>query len=452
VTDPRAVAVEVLVAVERGVAFAKPLLDTALAGVADARDRGLATEVTYGALRRRRTIDACLAAFSRTALPRLSPLVRAALRAGAQQVLFLDRVPAHAAVDAAVGLVAARTNPRFAGYANAVLRNLLRAVERRDVAAGEPEDPTRDVPRPGATSLRFRRALFPDPEADPADNLGVRYAHPTWLVRRWVERRGLAPARAMLEAGASRPPLALRAPPGGRGDLLARLVAAGARARAGEGPDAVVVEDGEVAALGLVREGLASVQDETAQRVAPLLGLRGGERVLDLCAAPGGKARHALDLLAPAGGGDVVACDVTEEKTGALRAALRGRPVRVVLVPEEGPLPFPPASFDAVLLDAPCSNTGVLRRRVEARDRLSERDVPLLAALQRRLLARAMPLVAAGGRLVYATCSVEPEECEDVVASVLRESAGWRAEPGFSSLPTLAHDGGFAAVLTYGVR
>lgn len=454
--DPRALALDALLAVERREGFAKDCLEAPRAAVTDPRDRGLLTEIVYGTIRRRATIDAALAAFSRVPVEALDPTVRAALRMAVEQVLFLDRVPAFAAVHASVGLVSARTNRRFAGFANAVLRNLVRAIERRDVAPADREDPLRDVPRPGSPSVRFRRPLFPDPADDLAGNLARRYAHPAFLVSRWLSRHGEATARAMLAAGASRPPVVLRAKPGEREALLVELRAAGVPAKAGLGPDAVHVAEGDPAAIPAVKEGRAHVQDETAQRVVPLLGLSGGERVLDLCAAPGGKAIHASDLLDRAaadgrGGGEVVACDIEPERVVALQNALAkaiaGRRATVVAVPDAGPLPFPGASFDAVLVDAPCSNTGVLRRRVEARDRLREADIAALSGEQAALLARALPLAKPGGRVVYATCSVEPEENEAVVAATLGRYGGWRSGGGFSVLPSETADGGFAAVL-----
>jgi 16S rRNA (cytosine967-C5)-methyltransferase len=254
----------------------------------------------------------------------------------------------------------------------------------------------------------------------------------------------------MLEAGVSRPPLSLRARPGGRDDLRRDLAAAGVVARAGDAPDEVVVEGGDAAAIPAVRDGRAAVQDGTAQRVAPLLDVRPGDRVLDLCAAPGGKAVHVLDLLGARG--EVVAADVSPEKVEALAAALASRspragPVaRATLVPAEGPLPFAPGSFHAVLVDAPCTNTGVLRRRPEARLRLRERDVPALAAAQRALLERAWPLVRPGGRLVYATCSVEPEDNEANASAFASAHPDARRLPGFEVLPSRDRDGGFAAV------
>jgi 16S rRNA (cytosine967-C5)-methyltransferase len=293
--------------------------------------------------------------------------------------------------------------------------------------------------------------VFPDPAADLAGNLAVRWAHPAWLVGRWLARHGEAGTRSLLEVGVSRPPLSLRAPPGGRDPLLLDLERAGVTARAGEAPDEVVVDAGDATAIAAVREGRAAVQDGTAQRVAPLLDVRPGDRVLDLCAAPGGKARHLLDLLG--GRGEVVAADVSPEKVETLATALAsvaapgGLVARAVLVPAEGPLPFPPASFHGVLVDAPCTNTGVLRRRPEVRLRLRERDVAGLSAAQRALLERAWPLVRPGGRLVYATCSVEPEENEGNAAAFVAAHPEAVREAGFDVLPARDHDGGFAATI-----
>ncbi len=446
--DVRTHAADVLVAVETGALYAKEALEGIREDVGDPRDRALLTEIVYGVTRRRGTLDAVLSRVSKVTLPRLHPTVRAALRTGLYQLLFLERIPAHAAVNGAVEYAKARTNPRFAGFVNGILRGIQRGVE--GPALG-PEDPRRDVPRPGSAPLRFRRAIFADPAVDPAENAAARYSHPAWLVTRWLARHPAPLVRSILEAGISRPPLALRAPPGRREALVAELSLAGVRARPGAGPDEVLVDDGDPAALAPVREGRAFVQDGTAQRVAPLLDVRPGDRLLDLCAAPGGKTLHLLDLLGERG--DVVACDASPEKVEALTATLSARAqapdgprVRVVEVPERGPLPFAPSSFHGVLVDAPCSNTGVLRRRPEVRDRLRAKDVASLAAQQRSLLERALPSVRPGGRLVYSTCSIEPEENAAVVDALRAAHPLLEVVETFEALPTIDHDGGFAAV------
>ncbi len=463
--DPaRESAVDVLVAWDPAKRFAKDLLAERRDETQDPRDRGFTREIVLGVARRRATIDHLLAGVSATPLWRLDPVVRAALRAAVAQLLFLDRVPAHAAVDGAVEIVKARANARLAGFTNGVLRTLVRGIE--GPAAGA-EDPRRDVPRAGAASIRLRTVAFPATTPSPDRNLAIRFAHPEWLVARWRGRHGDATARAMLEGGISRPPAVLRVRGADRDAALAALAAAGVVASAGGGPSEIRIAgpsggagagpkevrpaSPDPSSLAVVREGLASVEGATVQRVAPLLDARPGDRILVLRASPGGAVLHVADLLG--GRGEVVAADVDAEKVGALAAFLASRlpaggvRVEAVLVPRDGPLPFAPGSFHGVLVEAPSSETGILRRRPEACDRLRAGDVRAFADAQRALLARALPLVRPGGRLVHATRSVEPEEGEGLVASFAAEHPGLRLEPGFDVLPGVVDDGGFAAIL-----
>lgn len=452
--NARDLALEALLRMEHEGERARSAVEALRGELSDPRDRALLTEVVYGVVRRRPTLDAVLSTFSKTPLPRLDPVVLASLRAALFQVLFLDRVPPFAAVDAAVGAVKRRLHPRLAGFVNGVLRTIVRAIEG---PATGPERPRCDVPRPGSPALRFSRPVFPDPAHDADGNLGARYAHPNWLVGRMRRRYDEPTTRRLLEVGCSQPPLSLRARPTRRAEVLASLHGAGVAARAGAQPDEVVVPDGDPSALDVVRSGLAAVQDGTAQRVAPLalppLASPRSLRVLDLCAAPGGKTAHLLDLASdPVGpyaahGVEVVAADVDPTRVAVLRQAVGDR-ATVLQIPSEGPLPFPPRSFDTVLVDAPCSNTGVLRRRPEVRLRLRPEDLTSLVALQGRLLVAAAGLVVPGGRLVYATCSVEPEENEGVVDAFLGATPGASRIDGFFVLPTPDADGGFAAVLT----
>jgi 16S rRNA (cytosine967-C5)-methyltransferase len=347
-------------------------------------------------------------------------------------------------VDEAVGWARRRAGASGGGYVNAVLRAVLRDLAGPAAGAA---DERRDVPREDGSCLRLRAAVFADPRHTLAENLAQRYSMPAWLVARWLARWGEERCRAVLRAGITRPPVTLRARRG-RDELARHLAGRGIPFEAGPGEETLRLGAGEASIEDLVDSGEAAVQDATSQRVAPLVGARAGARVLDLCAAPGGKALQLADRM---GSGEVVACDVDPERVRGLEAlasAARGVTFTVRGVPAAGPLPFPPASFDGVLVDAPCSNTGVLRRRVEARWRLEPDDVPALAALQIDLLERAMPLVRPGGRLVYSTCSLEPEEDEDVLAAILAAHPSWRGAQAFRAWPGREQDGGWAAVLT----
>jgi 16S rRNA (cytosine967-C5)-methyltransferase len=439
----RDLAADLLLGIEKRGGRVRTLLGPAHEQLVDPRERSLLTELAYGVLRRRGTLDAVLTSASRRKVAKLAPAVRTALRVGLHQILFLDRVPDHAAVDHAVGWANDRAGRTRAGYVNAVLRALLR--DRVESPAGD-ADLRRDVPREDGVLVRFGRAVFADPDKDPAGNLAGRFSIPRWLVARWLERFGSRLTETALRAGITRPPVTVRA----RIEapvLSAVLKARDVPFRPGPVPDALLLEGAEGTARSLVASGEATVQDATSQRVAPLLGLEGGERVLDLCAAPGGKTLHAADLM---GSGTLVACDVDDEKIAVLEQLadrVGGVDYEVVQVKRKGRLPFAPASFDAVIVDAPCTNTGVLRRRVEARWRLKPSDIGSLAALQFDLLSRARPLVRPGGVIVYSTCSLETEENEDVLAAFTEGEAGLEGEVAFRVGPGRDQDGGFAAVI-----
>jgi len=421
-------------------------LDAARAGLADARDRALLSELVYGCIRRMGTLDAVLGAASKRALPRLNAAVRTALRLGLHQVLFLDRVPAHAAVDHAVGWARGRAGPERAGYVNGVLRRLLREIEGR--AVGQ-ERPRHDVPREDGSAVRVALPVFADPREDPIAHLAGRFSMPRWLVERWHARWGEARTAQVLRAGLQRPPMTVRARRD-RHALAERLKARGVTFDAGPGDAALRIHDGEVAVALATHSDEAVIQDATSQRVAPLLAVAAGMRVLDLCAAPGGKTLHLADLMASdqAEPGRLVACDVTPAKLAlldALRSKVGALEFEVVGIDPEGPLPFEAEGFDRILVDAPCSNTGVLRRRVEARWRLRPEDVGTLARLQTDLLERALRLLAPGGRMVYSTCSLEPEEDEEVFEAFLARHPDLRGEVAFRAWPRAECDGGFAA-------
>lgn len=410
--------------------------------LADPRERGLLTELVYGGLRRLGTLDTILDRFSSRPVRTLQMGVRTALRLGLSQVLFLDRVPAHAAVDHAVGWARGAGGPKRAGFVNGVLRGVLRGIEGR--ATGD-ENVRTDVPRDESSAIRFKRPVFADPARDEVAHLAQRWSMPSWLVARWLPTFGPERTRAILRAGIRRPELGVR----GRIDaerVAALLTEREITTRPGPVPRSYLVGGGEADILELVRAGAVTIQDPTSQRVAPLCQAVAGARVLDLCAAPGGKTLHLADLL---GSGTVVAADADATKVKELEqlasrmgeVALEAR----VVAPEEA-LPFEAASFDAVLIDAPCTNTGVLCRRAEARWRLEPTDVVQLAGVQRSLLERALPLVKPGGRLVYSTCSLEPEENELLAEAFAGVHVGITPEGGFRVYPDADQDGGFAAV------
>jgi 16S rRNA (cytosine967-C5)-methyltransferase len=395
------------------------------ARLTDARDAALAAEIATGTLRWMGALDAVIERFGRRPLARLDPEVLDILRLGAYQLLHLDRVPARAVVDDAVEL----TRGAHKGSAGAMVNALLRRIDRE-------RDHLPLPPRPEA----------PGREAE-LDYLSIAGSHPRWLVERWLDREGFAAAEAWVRFDNSPAPLTLRANTlvNSRDDLAGRLAATGVIvAPTRYSPEGLVVVDGNPLGTPLHDQGAFFVQDEASQIVALVAGARPGERVLDACASPGGKTVAMAGRMQDRG--LLVAGDVRRRRMGLLERTVRlsgATSVRLARFDAER-LPFG-AVFDRVLVDAPCSGLGTLRRDPEIRWRRSPADFPALAARQRRMLERAATVVKAGGRLVYATCSSEPDENEAVVGAFLRDHDGFEVEvPGDANLDA----GGAASLLT----
>ncbi len=374
----RAVAFDILRQVERG-GFASDLLAERTAGM-DARDAGLASEIVLGSLRVQAQLDYLIRVFSGRDPARLDAEVRIALRMGLYQLRYLERVPAHAAVDESVELVKRARKRSAAGLVNAVLRK----ADRRPV-----EWPDR------ATAL----------------------SHPEWLLERWGRQYSPEVAERIARAGLVRPESYVR---------VAGPPPEGANLEATEVPGCYRIVEGDA-------EGLR-IQDIGSQGIVPLLELRPGQTLLDLCAAPGNKTAQALEA-----GVRAVACDLS----GARLRALGGMGCALVQLDGTQPLPFG-KGFERILVDAPCSGTGTLARNPEIKWKLAPGDIEELHARQTALLRNALGCLAPGGRLVYSTCSLEREENEGVVEEVTGDRVVqlWRRIPGVD-----AGDGFFAAVV-----
>jgi len=390
--NARALAIRVLERVQTGGAFLSLALDSELKRARlDARDAAFVTELCYGAVRREMPLDRAVAQFSTTQLSRIEPRVLCALRVGAYQLFYL-RLPKRAAVAETVEALKQLGMGRAAGFVNALLRKLSQLSE---------------LPLPL--------------ESDRLVHLATRESHPLWLATRWVNRYGLEGAEAMMVADNRAAPVTLRVNSTRitREALLQRFAQKGVEARPLPVSPAgiVVASPGRVQDLEGYAEGLWQIQDEAAQLVGAFAPIREGLRVLDACAAPGGKtcqlAEHAR----------VVAGDIHRGKLRKLEmeASRLGLRERIELLEHDATLPFPLGlkAFDVVLVDAPCSGLGTLRRHPELRYRRKEEDIARLAKLQRSILENCVQILAPGGVLVYAVCSTEPEEGEEQVRSFL---------------------------------
>ncbi len=411
----REIAVEILRRVERDAAYPDPLLDhlPTRAGL-ETRDRALTTEIVYGTLRWQRWLDWQLGRVSHRALPELPGWLRALLRASAYQLAFLDRVPARAVVHEAVELAKRRRPHGVPQFVNAVLRALAAA--------------SRPWPEPVA------------PDGDPVETLALRTSQPTWLLRRWVGRHGEAEAAALALALNAHPPLVLRintlrTTPAALVEALRRHGAEVEPCR--YAPDGVrVSEAGDLRALPPLQAGWCAVQDEAAILVGHALGPEPGETVADVGAAPGTKTTHLAQLMENRG--RLLASDRHPGRVERLRAACRVMGATIVEAHERGveALAGEVGSIcHRVLVDAPCSNLGVLRRNPDGKWRRREDDLPALAAAQGAILDAAARLVRPGGVLVYATCSLEPEENEDVVAAFRGRHPAFAPDPMPGAIP-----------------
>jgi 16S rRNA (cytosine967-C5)-methyltransferase len=416
VTDARSLAARVLQRVEREGAYAAAALSSALereVGL-DPRDRALATEIVYGVLRWRGILDDAIAARAPRGIAKLDAAARIHLEVAAYQILRLERVPAAAAVSAAVDAIRRERGATLAGFGNAVLRAIAKAPALPDEAA------------------RARLALPAFLGAALARDLGAETARAVALAS--LEH---APSFVRTNRG--------RIEPGALADRIEREQPGAVVTAHPDVPGALRVDaQGDLAALPSHRAGLFTIQDAAAQAVAALVAPRPGERILDACAGRGGKT---FAIVEAAGG--PVAVDAADAHPGKLERlvaemarlgheGVRTMPVDLAIGTAglEGP-------YDAALVDAPCTGTGVLSRRPEIRWRLAPEDAGRLAVLQKTILAAVAPLVRRGGRIVYAVCSLFEEEGARVAGSL----PGWRVRDSRRFLPHEGTDGFYAAVL-----
>jgi 16S rRNA (cytosine967-C5)-methyltransferase len=409
ISPARIAACDILKAVSDGRADLPSAIARSRGRLKDPRDRALAAEIATGVQRWRASLDHLIVHFAKRPLDRLDPEIVEILRLSAYQILHLSRVPASAVVDDAVDLARKVGKKSASGLVNAVLRALSRQRQSLPLPA-KPRDATDRV-----------AAL---------DYLSTTLSHPRWLAARWLARYGFEATERWLQFNNRNAPLTLRAnrfrtTPDA---LVDRLAADGIQVERGRfAPDALILPLGALGSDTYPTPGLFVIQDEASQLIALLAGPSPGHRVLDACASPGGKTTALAAAMN--GKGLLVACDVRNRRMELLRrtVAATGAPnVRLVQADLLAPLPLS-GVFDCVLVDAPCSGLGILRRDPDIRWRRREDDLPSLAAAQLVMLQHAADRVAPGGRLVYATCSSEPEENEAVAAAFLASSPAFRA-------------------------
>lgn len=398
-------------AVERGQSHSDDLLRGKAVNVLSTPDRNLATALVLGVLRWQIQLDHQLQALLKRPNAKLDPEILIALRLGAFQLQHLDRIPPRAAIDESVEL-AKQSGHRFAsGMVNAVLRKLVGSA---------------------ASPIHLQ-------EESPAE-MALAEAHPAWLVERWIASYGIEAARAICRHGQAQPASTVRiAGP----EVAEELALAGIQLGAAELLTAArTVLSGDVTATAAFREGRVRLQDEGSQLVAEIAA-RGDldqkvKNILDACAAPGGKTLILAERNPQA---HIVACESSAVRLAQLSTRLASQADRIECRKADATLLTEDGVFDLALTDVPCSGTGTLGRNPEIRHRLQPEDLPRQAERQRAILAAALRSVRVGGRVVYSTCSLEPEENEQVLAAVLSESDNARMVSLQTHIGALAEEG-----------
>ena len=426
--NPREAALRILQAVDTRSAFSDRLLDGAHAQAArggpDPRDLSLMHELVKGTLRWRGRIDAALDPRVHIGLAKVQPWIKSVLRMGAYQILFLDRVPPHAAVDESVKLAHKYGHPGTAGLVNSVLRRL--ADEKDSIVVPDGDDPA---------------------------SLAVWGSHPEWLVERWLARFGVEATRTLMLANNRAVPAGLRVNRlrGTREQLIERLAAEGVTATpARYSPDLAWIEGHHApGALTAFREGWCTVQDESECLVGRLVAPQPHERLLDLCAAPGGKCTHLAELMGDEG--EVWAMERDDARAAALDHTVERLATHAVhVVRGDGRTYAFPMPFDRVLVDAPCSGLGVIGRRADARWRKGPEALREMPPIQLELLIAGGRRARPGGVLVYSVCSFEPEETVAVVERFLRQSPSFVLETASGLLPDeVVDEQGFMQILPH---
>ena len=409
VSPARSAAFDILLRVSKHDSYAAELLHSERCTDLSLSDKGLTTELVMGVLRWQSALDSAIGKWSSQRITKLDPEVLIALRLGAYQLGWLDRIPLHAAIHESVELVNSARKRSAAPFANAVLRRLSEVREK-------------------ITPVSIR-------SASEGSTLACVSAHPQWMVERWISKFGLEHARLICEHDQSVPVTTIRLR-----DSMAeeRLQSDGVTLGPGLWlTNARRVLAGDVTSKSAYQQNLIAIQDEASQLIAALVG--DGGYILDCCAAPGGKSWAMADRNPHS---TIVAIEVHGHRANLLKKRVTAPNLRVINA-DTRRLPIS-AQFNRVLVDAPCSGTGTLARNPEIKWRLTPEDIADLRARQTAILQSAMERVAVHGRLIYATCSLEHEEGEDVIENALRKNTAFRIVSIDSVLNQLAERGELA--------
>lgn len=403
----RETAMDILTAIEKNQSYSNLLLNNKInQNLLSQKDIALLTELTYGTLQRRNLLDFYLKPFINKS-KKMENWVLQLLRLTLYQMIFLDKIPARAAIHEAVEIAKNRGHKGISGFVNAVLRS---------------------IQREGLPSL--------DTITDPIERLATETSHPKWLVSRWAAQFGFEKTKAMCEVNLTSPLQTARVNLAriSREEIILLLEEEGFQIEKSPViPEAIRSLKGNLASSQMFKNGFLTIQDESSMLVAYALGITGNETVLDACAAPGGKSTHIAEKLYA--NGQVISLDLHKHKVkliqdNANRLGLNNIQTFVLDSRKAGER-FEEESFDRVLLDAPCSGLGVMRRKPDIKYTKKEHDIEQLSIVQQNLLQAVAPLVKKGGILVYSTCTVDKQENEETVKAFLQNHPDFEGDVDF---------------------
>jgi 16S rRNA (cytosine967-C5)-methyltransferase len=404
-SGPRGTAVKILNRVERTDSYLDKVLDAELRlGELNDLDKGLLTELVHGVLRWQNKLDWVLNGFSHGNFAKSEINVKNTLRVALYQILFLDRVPHSAAVNEGVEFIKRIRGDKPAGLVNAVLRNIIRNID----------------------GIRY-----PDPGEDEVQYLTVFLSHPHWMVKRWLPRYGREETERLMLANNERPGMALRInrlkidPADFKRRLDENHIVYSASQYLGHFVRVKTLSG--IGQMDLFRDGLFTIQDESAALPCQLLDPQPGQRVIDLCAAPGGKTTNVAEMMNNEG--EIIALDKYEAKLNLIVSACERLGLRIVKLRAADASQFDDPPADRVLLDAPCSGLGTLAKKPDIKWKRDLSDITRLNVTQRALLENGARLVKPGGALVYSTCTIEPEENEGIIAQFLEQHPEFHVDP-----------------------
>ncbi|MAT14349.1 MAG: 16S rRNA (cytosine(967)-C(5))-methyltransferase RsmB [Planctomyces sp.] len=428
--------------------FATERLESAFTEFAlSPEDRRLAQELLNGTIRRKGTLDILLSDCCQRPLKELELELVWLMRLGAYQLVYLDAIPDHAAVNETVDVARWYDKQRWCQFLNGNLRSVSRLLAATEVIGPATDTlPTRD-----GHFRSLTKPLFADPRHEPQRYLSETQSFPGWLLDRWSKQYDFDELARLCQWFNAPAPLFLRvnSRKTNRNELLSQFEQAEVAAEAGSLDNSIRMRKSyAIRNLPGFDEGLFTVQDETPQRVCSLLNAQPGEAVWDMCAAPGTKSTCLAEAMNNQG--TLLATDINATRLKRVQENARRLELSIIktdVLPDNPPYAIR-VQFDAILIDAPCSNTGVLGKRSEARWRLRSDDINELARIQRHLLGAALTFLKPGGRIVYATCSIEPEENELQVRQFLQGHRDLELQSEEKFTPGQPADGGYAALIT----